>query len=554
VLNLTCVRTQATEFGAHVNMADEIGWTPVVAAAFGGHTPTVESLLIECRAAVDVTALDGSSPMHAAAAAGHTSTVLVLVKKGRAEVNAIDKTGSTPLHLAATAGFTETAKALVQFKADVNLADKAGQSPLLVAAKSGKTSTVSALVRECNAYIDALDNNGQSAVFAAARKGHTATVVVLLKECWANIWDAEGQTPVHVAVRAGFTKTVVALVNECSADINAVGLQGLTPLQMAIRHGDTAMIACLVNELDADVMASNEGGVSCLHLAAGAKDAEKASKMIQILVDQMRIHCNEALAKEDSVMAWTPIHYALYCGHKELARTLAERLFNNGGTTDAALDDWLGKAERAVFEEHHQSLSLLRGLPCDAKVCNDGIEFNWFSTIRSTFSCPRGSKGYFELEILDIGEKYRHRYGFATGRCKRVPGVSNAGLGDDDQSWAVSGKGNKARHNGNAQPYACNWRAGDVVGLACDLSLDNTQILVSVNGSYSTPNGSIFKLDPATVHDGLFAAFSGASGKVRCNFGEQPFKHAPPSAGFSPFADFRVRSGNPLPSQNLFAP
>ena len=36
--------------------------------------------------------------------------------------------------------------------------------------------------------------------------------------------------------------------------------------------------------------------------------------------------------------------------------------------------------------------------------------------------------------------------------------------------------------------------------------------------------------------DGLFAAFSGKSGKVRFNLGEARFKHAPPASDFQAYA------------------
>ena len=39
---------------------------------------------------------------------------------------------------------------------------------------------------------------------------------------------------------------------------------------------------------------------------------------------------------------------------------------------------------------------------------------------------------------------------------------------------------------------------------------------------------------------GVCAAFSGVSGKVRYNFGEAPFQHAPPAADYQAFAAFEA--------------
>ena len=83
--------------------------------------------------------------------------------------------------------------------------------------------------------------------------------------------------------------------------------------------------------------------------------------------------------------------------------------------------------------------------------------------------------------------------------------------------------------------YECDqWKSGDVIGLACDL--DKMQMHVSLNGSFAAPNGDVFELAPDAVGDGLFAAFSGISGTVRYNFGEVPFRHAPPAADFQAYA------------------
>ena len=66
------------------------------------------------------------------------------------------------------------------------------------------------------------------------------------------------------------------------------------------------------------------------------------------------------------------------------------------------------------------------------------------------------------------------------------------------------------------------------------------QMHVSVNGSFAAPNGVVFELDPDAAGHGLFAAFSGAVGKVRYNLGEAPFKHAPPAADYRAFAAFEA--------------
>ena len=115
-------------------------------------------------------------------------------------------------------------------------------------------------------------------------------------------------------------------------------------------------------------------------------------------------------------------------------------------------------------------------------------------------------------------------------------GASNYGVGDNEHSWAVDGARQLKFHNGE-EPYECTWKQGDVIGLTCDL--DAMRVHVSVNGSFAAPNGVVFELAPEAVRDGLFAAITGYSGKVRCNLGEAAFKHALPSADFTAFVHFQ---------------
>ena len=227
---------------------------------------------------------------------------------------------------------------------------------------------------------------------------------------------------------------------------------------------------------------------------------------------------------------------------------LAERLGSGG---DSAASELLVQAKRRVLEPRHAPLSLFRGLPWAVKLGpHIGVfEFSSeqvpargsltevcsaFSTLRSTRSCPLGSKGYYEVEILGLDSE--PQYGFATAGFERVRGASNDGVGDNEHSWAVDGARQLKWHNGKER-YECTWKQGDVIGLACDL--DAMRVHVSVNGSFAAPNGVVFGLAPEAVRDGLFAAITGSSGKVRCNLGEAAFKHAPPSADFTAFVHFQ---------------
>jgi len=111
---------------------------------------------------------------------------------------------------------------------------------------------------------------------------------------------------------------------------------------------------------------------------------------------------------------------------------------------------------------------------------------------------------------------------------------SGTKVGDNALSWAVEGKHKCIQHKKERGKYACQWKQGDVVGLACDL--ESMQLHVSV-GCFAAHNGVVFALDPDTVRD-LFAALTGRQGKLRYNLGAVSFTHAAPSADYIGFVEF----------------
>jgi hypothetical protein len=164
-----------------------------------------------------------------------------------------------------------------------------------------------------------------------------------------------------------------------------------------------------------------------------------------------------------------------------------------------------------------------------------------FVTMRSRQQCPVGSKGYYE--ILLIKSITYPQWGFASACFARYCGFSDQGVGDDEHSWAIDGHRKLQCHNGIAGIWEGSWKEGDVIGLACDLTQETMQMLVSVNGNFKPPCGLVFNLDPKLVGSGLFAAFSGLSsdewkGEMQYNLGETPFQHKAPSKDYKSFVEF----------------
>jgi len=179
---------------------------------------------------------------------------------------------------------------------------------------------------------------------------------------------------------------------------------------------------------------------------------------------------------------------------------------------------------------------LYRGIVEHVKLDADSrtISFEDFCTVRSRQQCPADSKAYYELVLLaELGKYSCLQCGFACAAFTSQLGYSEEGVGDDAVSWAVDGARQIKWNAGEQEAYGCQWKQGDVIGLACDLQA--MQMLVSVNGSFAPPNGRVFVLPPEVKLSGLFAAFSCGAGMVGYNLGEAPFKFDPPTADYCSF-------------------
>jgi len=214
--------------------------------------------------------------------------------------------------------------------------------------------------------------------------------------------------------------------------------------------------------------------------------------------------------------------------------------------------------ERLAHEGREKQPStplLYRGNVTTAKLDanNSTISSKAFCTVRSRQQCPLGSKAYYELVILSKLHYLRPKFGFASAAFISQFGPSThdcplTGVGDDAASWAVDGICRVKWNAGKQQAYECQWKKGDVIGLACDLQ--KMQMLVSVNGSFLPPNGFVFDLAPDAVRSGLFAAYSSTCGTVGYNLGETPFKYDPPAADYCAFVEFAL---NQVRDSVLFA-
>ena len=177
---------QATEAllmaGADADSRVELGRTPLLWAARGGHEAVVKALLATGKAAANAEDRDRRTPLLWAAQGGHEGVVKALLATGTVAADAKDRDGRTPLSWAARNGHEAVVKLLLA-KDGVDLDSKDtiyGQTPLSWAARNGHEAMVKLLLAKDGVDPDSKDANyGQTPLSWAARNGHEAVVKLL---------------------------------------------------------------------------------------------------------------------------------------------------------------------------------------------------------------------------------------------------------------------------------------------------------------------------------------------------------------------------------------
>jgi uncharacterized protein len=278
--------------------AHAAGPTPdLVAAVKAGNVAAVRTL-IERKADVNATEVDGTSALHWAVRAGDLATSELLIRAG-AHINAANRYGVTALSLAARNGRAELIDLLLKSNASVKTAESTlpeGQTLVMLASRTGRVDAVKRLItvgsdvnaRETRtgttALIWAATSNRSDAIRALTESGadlnvlsrvtnypHTQNGVLLsgledgVSYVGQTVLPRGGWSAVMYAAREGATDAVRTLA-EAGANLNLTDPEGTSALIIAIVNGHWEAASMLVDE-GADVNLADIKGMTPLYAA-----------------------------------------------------------------------------------------------------------------------------------------------------------------------------------------------------------------------------------------------------------------------------------------------
>ena len=113
--------------GFDINLHDETGQTPLIAASLAGQD-AVASLLIDSKADVMARTQNGMTALHAAAYVGDVEIAKMLIARGADVNDQANVAGITPLHAAAEEDHPAVVKQLVEAGADISRVEVNGYS------------------------------------------------------------------------------------------------------------------------------------------------------------------------------------------------------------------------------------------------------------------------------------------------------------------------------------------------------------------------------------------------------------------------------------------
>ena len=238
--------------GAQIEAANDLGYTPLMAAIEGGHDDVIDFFLKsganvnpEVIARVQIEGMGGASPLITATRKENVALIKKLLKRG-VDVNRPAPNGWTPLKSAAQQGNLDIVTVLLEGGADPNIADDTNYTPLMNAVSGEHEDIVKLLLKfRADPNVQSGENPedddwepGRTALMDAAVSGNLPIARELLKQgANPNLLNSKGRTALHSAVISANTDMVSLLLKSgADPDIYGNDEERLSALDLALRR------------------------------------------------------------------------------------------------------------------------------------------------------------------------------------------------------------------------------------------------------------------------------------------------------------------------------
>jgi ankyrin repeat protein len=264
-----------------------------VSAAFAAPASLIEAAmaedlaavraLLQTKADVNATHVDGTTPLHWAVRAENPELVDLLLR-ARANVRAADRYGVTPLYVACSLANAAIAEQLLAAGADPNALDQSGETLLSLSIRAGAPDVAAALLKhgaKVNATFQTWDS---TALMVAIRENQTAIVKMLLDHgAGVNARTKVGQKPARRPAGAGGGSHGVGIIRgglpESGSQPPTQG--GFTPLLYAARDGRIDIVQMLVAK-GADIELAEANSITPLQMAIANENIALARYLLAL--------------------------------------------------------------------------------------------------------------------------------------------------------------------------------------------------------------------------------------------------------------------------------
>lgn len=225
---------------------------PLHNAALDGSIERTAALLATGSIDIDHCDVLGWTPLMAAAYGGHSRIVTVLLSKGASVSKKIYDGGANALHLSTQQGHLIASKLLVEAGSDLDAVTDEGQTPLQTAAGGGHWVVVRFLV-EAGANLNSRSDDGATALYFAASQGHleVARELLLAKAdpllVTKDPWSGEKHLPLDAAAQHGHVEVVHELIKQVGIEGCGGRFAGVDALGRAAQWHQVAVLAILID-------------------------------------------------------------------------------------------------------------------------------------------------------------------------------------------------------------------------------------------------------------------------------------------------------------------